>query len=43
MECRFWRVFVGYDRNMGGFENTPKQAASPFLALYTWQQMHERD
>ncbi len=38
MECRFRCVFVCYDKNMGGFENAPKQAAAPFLALYTCQQ-----
>jgi len=27
--------------NVGGFENAPKQAAAPFLALYTWQQMNQ--
>ena len=35
MERRFWRAFVGNNRNIGGFENAPKPAAAPFLALYT--------
>jgi hypothetical protein len=27
--------------NVGGFENLPKQAAAPFLALYTYQQQSQ--
>jgi DNA helicase-2/ATP-dependent DNA helicase PcrA len=46
-EERLRLLYVGITRakkelvvtwNVGGFENAPKQAAAPFLALYTWQQ-----
>ncbi len=46
-EERLRLLYVGITRakkelivtwNVGGFENMPKQAAAPFLALYTWQQ-----
>jgi len=49
-EERLRLLYVGITRakkelivtwNVGGFENAPKQAAAPFLALYTWQQMNQ--
>jgi DNA helicase-2/ATP-dependent DNA helicase PcrA len=50
-EERLRLLYVGITRakkelvvtwNVGGFENAPKQAAAPFLALYTWQQENQR-
>ena len=46
-EERLRLLYVGITRakkelvvtwNVGGFENAPKQAAAPFLALYTWME-----
>jgi DNA helicase-2/ATP-dependent DNA helicase PcrA len=48
-EERLRLLYVGITRakmelivtwNVGGFENTPKQAAAPFLALYTWMELN---
>jgi DNA helicase-2/ATP-dependent DNA helicase PcrA len=49
-EERMRLLYVGITRakkelvvtwNVGGFENAPKQAAAPFLALYTWSQQEK--
>ena len=49
-EERLRLLYVGITRakkelivtwNVGGFENAPKQAAAPFLALYTWMEANK--
>ena len=51
-EERLRLLYVGITRakkelvvtwNVGGFENAPKQAAEPFLALYTWHQENQKE
>jgi DNA helicase-2/ATP-dependent DNA helicase PcrA len=51
-EERLRLLYVGITRakkelivtwNVGGFENMPKQAAAPFLALYTWHQTDQSE
>jgi DNA helicase-2/ATP-dependent DNA helicase PcrA len=51
-EERLRLLYVGITRakqelivtwNVGGFENAPKQAAAPFLALYTYLAIDSKD
>jgi len=51
-EERLRLLYVGITRakkelvvtwNVGGFENAPKQAAAPFLALYTWMESKKKE
>ena len=51
-EERLRLLYVGITRakkelvvtwNVGGFENAPKQAAAPFLALYTWLELEKKE